>query len=245
VRRLGKLSASELRIPRDDTHELHTKAPFRRRDFAAKAGIVQRESEKAIAIVMVLVVIGVPSLVVISRLVPSLRHGALITYRGILPVVAMGLLLTFAVRGSRLARRSGLVCPACGIDLTSVYKHGRFQYLVQDLVLETGKCPGCKKQLLDPAEVGPVSRDLSRAGNALYIGIFAVMIAGIIAMVYFGGRQVQANAWARCRRLYARAYTASDSVVIDSTRLDRGDSVGCEYFRRTHVPEPAPPSSFP
>jgi hypothetical protein len=104
----------------------------------------------------------------------------------------------------------------------------------QDRVLETGKCPGCTAQLLDPSEVGSVSQTLTLAEHAQYIGLIAVLVAGIIVMTYFGHAQVQANAWNRCRRLYARAYTASDSVVIDSTRLDRGDRVTCDYFRRTH-----------
>ena len=231
-RRLG-LSAAESAIPRHHARHLRTNAPFRRADFAAKAEIVRKKSVKGIAIAMVILLAWYPSLVAISRLLPTLPHGALIAYQAILFVVAMGSVLVSARRESRLARRSGLICPACGMELTGTYRHGRFQKLVQDRVLETGKCPGCKKQLLDPAEVGSVSQTLTLAEH----GVIAVLVAALIVMLYFGRAQVRTNASNHCHRLYARAYSASDSVVIDSTRLASGDRVDCEYFGRLYNPE--------
>jgi hypothetical protein len=236
ARRLARLSASESKIRRGDTRELRTKAPFRRGDFAAKAEIVRRERVKGTAIAMVILVAWYPSLVAISRLVPTLPRGWLIAYQGILFVAAMGSYLAFTARGSRLTRRSGLICPACGMELVGIHGQGRSQELIQDRVLETGKCPECKKQLLDPAEVGPESQaPLTLAEHALYLGICAALLAGIIAMLYDGTRTVDANAWTRCRRLYDRAYTAPDSIVIDST-VARGSRITCGDQRRSNTP---------
>ena len=244
ARRIARLDAAEFNIPRHDTPNLRTNAPFRRADFAAKAEIVRKGTVMGTAISMVVLLAWYPSLVAISRLLPTLPHGALIAYQVILFVVAMGSLFVSAARGSRLARRSGLICPACGIELVGTSGRRRFQKQVEDRVLETGKCPGCGAQLLDPSEVGSVSETLTPAEHAQYIGLIAVLVAGIIVMTYLGHAQVKANAWNRCRRLYARAYSASDSVVIDSTRLDRGYRregariikvrATCDYFRRTH-----------
>jgi hypothetical protein len=228
--RRRRLSAAESEVPRGDARELRTKAPFRRADFAAKAEIVRKEGAKGTLIAMVILLAWYPSLVAISRLVPTLPRASLIAYQAILFVAAMGSLLAFTARGSRLARRSGLICPACGDELTGTYGRGRFQKGVQERVLETGKCPWCRAQLLDPSEVESVSQTLTLAER----GVIAVLVAGLIVMLYFARAQVRTNASNRCRRLYARAYTASDSVVIDSTRLARRDSVNCEYFRLQH-----------
>ena len=235
TRRLARLSASESKIRRDDTREIRTNAPFRRRDFAAKAEIVRKETVKGTAIMMVILVAWGPSLVAISRLVPTLPRGSLIAYQAILFVAAMGSYLAFTARGSRLARSSGLICPACGMELAGVRQRGRRSAdLVQDRVLETGKCPGCRAQLLDPSEVGSGSQTLTRGEHAKYIGIIAAMVTAIIVMLYFAPGPTYARYRSRCRDLYAHAYTDSDSVVVDSTRLDRRDRVTCRYFRRSN-----------
>ena len=233
ARRLAKLAAAEARIPRHYTRVIHTKAPFRRHDFAAKADIVRREVVKGIAIALAVVFAWPLSLIAISHFLPSLPRGSLIAYQGILFVAAMGSLLALTASGSRLARRSGLVCPACGMELAGIARQGRLKFWLQDQVLETGKCPGCGKQLLDPAEVGP-SENLGPDDTALWIGMCVVGVAGIIAMLYFGTRQVDAKVWARCRRLYGRAYTASDSVVIDSTPVARKGLYTCGDLRRSN-----------
>jgi hypothetical protein len=230
--RRRRLSAGESKIPRRDPRELHTKAPFRRADFIAKAEIVRKEGAKGALIAVVILFAWYPSLVAISRLIPTLPRASLIAYQAILFVVAMGSVVVFTRRESRLARRSGLICPACGDELTGTYRGGRFQKLVQDRVIETGKCPGCRAQLLDPSEVGSVSQTLTL--TLAERGVLAVLVAGLIVMLYFGRAQVRTNASNHCRRLYAGAYTASDSVVIDSTRRARGDKVNCEYFRLQH-----------
>jgi hypothetical protein len=197
---------------------------------------------KGTAIAMVILLLWGPSLFAITRLVPTVPRASLIAYQAILFVAAMASLFVFTERGSRLARRSGLVCPGCGMELAGTIGLRRTKVLIQDRVLETGKCPGCSKQLLDPAEVGPVLADPKPHDTALYVGICVVLVAGIVVMVYLTRAQNQVNATNRCRRLYARAYTASDSVVIDSTRLARGDSVNCEYFRRPHDLKPHAPA---
>jgi hypothetical protein len=230
--RLPRLSATESKVPRDYTREIRTKAPFRRLDFAAKAEIVRKEMVKGTVIVMVILVGFGPSWVAVSRLAPNLPHGAFAAYEAIMFVVAMGSLLGFAVRADLLARRSGLICPSCGLDLAGTYGR-RAQSLIQDHVLETGKCPKCKTQLLDPAEGGPILENLKPNDTALGIGICAAMVVVIVAMVYFTGENVAANEWTRCRRLYDSAYTASDSVAIDSTVAPRNKAT-CEHLRLQH-----------
>ena len=188
ARRLDKLSASESKVPRRATRVIRTNAPLRRRDFAEKADIVRREVVKGIAIALAIAIAWQPSLIAIYQLVPSLPRESLIVYQAMLFVAAMGSLLAFTARGSRLARRSGLVCPACGMVLAGTGRRGRWKYWLQDRVLETGKCPGCSKQLLDPDEVGPVSENLKRDDTALYVVMCVALLAGIIAMVYLGTR---------------------------------------------------------
>jgi hypothetical protein len=227
--RLGPPSAAEPVGRLDDTPVLRTKAPFRRDDFAAKAEIVRKEGAKGTLIAVAILFAWAPSLVAISRFIPTLPRASLIAYQAMLFVVAMGSIVVFTQRESRLGRRSGLICPACGDELTGTYRGGRFQKLVQDRVIETGKCPGCGAQLLDPSEVGSVSQTLTLAEHAQYIGVIAVLLAGLIVSLYFGTAQVRTNVSNHCRPLYAGAYTASDSVVIDSTRLARGDRVNCKY----------------
>jgi hypothetical protein len=233
ARRIARLSAAESKVPRDHTREIRTKAPFRRLDFAAKSKIVRKEMAKGTMIAIVILVGFGPSLVLVSRLAPNLPHGALVGYEAIMVVVALGSLLRFAMRADLLARRSGLICPACGLVLTRTYGPRRAQYPIEDHVFETGKCPVCRAQLLDPAEVGPVVEDLQPNDTALWIGICAAMVVVIVVMVYFTGEQTAVNAWNRCRRLYDGAYTASDSAVVDSTKLARNDRA-CVYFRLQH-----------
>ena len=195
--------------------------------------MVRKERVKGTLIAMVILVAWGPSLFAITRLMPTLPRASLIAYQVILFVLAMGSLFAFAASGSRLARSSGLICPGCGVELAGTYGLGRFQRLIQDRVLETGKCPGCNKQLLDPAEVGPVSEDPKPNDAALYAGVCVVLVAGIIVMMYMTSAQLKANAWNRCRRLYIHAYSASDSVVIDSTVAPRNQST-CGDQRRSH-----------
>jgi hypothetical protein len=232
--RLARLSASESKITRGYTDEVRTNAPFRRRDFAAKAEIVRKETGKGTVIAMAILVVWCPSLVAITRLVPTISRGSLIAYTAILFVAAMASFFVFTARGSRLARLSGLICPGCGMDLTGTSEVDRFRYVIEDRVLETGKCPGCNKQLIDSSEVGPVSQSLTRADKARYMGLVGALVVGIIVMVYYGTAMVDAKAWARCRTLYDGAYNSSDSVAIDSTTLEPRNHTACGYFRRSH-----------
>jgi hypothetical protein len=232
-------SALKSKIRPHATRELHPKAPFRRADFAAKAEIARKESAKGATIALAIIVAGGPLGVVITRLFPHLPRVFFIVFMTIYFAGVVGPYVLFTARGSLLARRSGLICPACGIELEGAAGVRNLAYLIENRVLETGKCPGCRAQLLDPSEVGPVPWTSTRAETARGVGLIAVLLAVLVVMVYFTHKQVTANAWSRCRRLYDRAYTAADSVAIDSTRLDRDDSVGCEYFRRTHDPEPS------
>ena len=225
--RLGRRSTAGLEVQRDEAHTIGTSAPFRRADFAAKAEISRREIAKGLLVGGAILIAAPPALVAISWLVPTLTRGFFRTAMTISVAAAITSLFAFALRASRQTRRSGLICPACGIELVGRGGTRLNEFLLQDRVLETGKCPRCNTQLLDPAEVRPISQTSTRAEHARYIGIIAVLLAGVVALVYFANASISAKRLARCRSLYARAHSASDSVVIDSTHAARGDLVTC------------------
>ena len=50
---------------------------------------------------------------------------------------------------------------------------------IDDYVLETGKCPGCEAQLLDPADVRPIpiAKDDSRTRTIVRVVIIVILAA--------------------------------------------------------------------
>jgi hypothetical protein len=216
-------STPALEIKRDDAPKLRTKAPFSRADFAAKAEISRREMAKGVFIGMGILIAVPPALAAISWLVPTMPRGFFRIVMTISCVVAVAALFVFALRGSRQTRRTGLVCPACGMELVGPGGTRMHPFSLQDRVLETGKCPGCNTQLLDEAEVQPSNEPMTRAEYA----IIAVLVVLLIATVYFARASISANRLARCHDRYARAHSASDSVVVDSTPATRGERVTC------------------
>lgn len=124
---------------------------FRRAELEAKAAEYARGlGRKVYWMVVGPVLVGIPALMAIDEITrkpdepPS--FAGLFILLGIIGVLAAAHL----VMATRLARRLGLVCSAC----QSAFVTGRHRHPI-DVVLETGKCPGCGKQLLDEAEVGP------------------------------------------------------------------------------------------
>jgi hypothetical protein len=213
--------------------KIHIKAPFRRADFAAKAEIPRHEMAKGFVIGFVTLVAAPPALAAMRWLVPTLPHGFFRTAMTIICVVAIVSMFAFVLRGSRLTRRSGLVCPACGAELVGPAGTRLHPRSVQNQVLETGKCPACGAQLLDPTEVKPISRTSTRAEQAWMTVVLVVLVAGLVPYIYFAKKSIDANRLARCHNRYARAHSASDSIVVDSTRPVRDYAVTCGELLRT------------
>ncbi len=210
-----------------------TKAPFTRRDFIEKAEPVRREITKGLVIAVVVLIAAPFALDAISRLVPALPRGFFAVGLTILCSVGLGAMFAFAIRGSRMMRRSGLICPACDMELVGTDRKLPSR---QDRILETGKCPGCKVRLLDASDVGSESERLTRAENIRYGVLIAVLVLGFVPYVNYVTKSMDAGRLATCTRLYARARTASDSVVIDSTQRGRRYPYTCGAVRDRDVP---------
>lgn len=105
-------------------------------------------------------------------------------------------------------RRIGLVCNACGAELVGAM--GVAGAWIQDRVFETGKCPRCGAQLLDPEEVGPESRTFTYADNARALGLIAALLAA----------------------LGAAAHNPVDSGAVDVKPLNERGTVTCGDLRR-------------
>jgi hypothetical protein len=209
-----------------------TKAPFRRSEFAAKAEPPRREMAKGFVIALVTAIAAPPTLAILHWLVPTLPHGFARTALTTLLVAAIALMFAFVFRGSRLTRRNGLICPACGMELVGTDGTRLHKWSRQDRVLETGKCPGCGKQLLDPAEVRLISRTSTRAEQAWMPVVFGVLLVGLVFYIYFAKKSIDASHLTRCHNRYARAHSASDSAVVDSTRPASDYNATCGELRR-------------
>jgi hypothetical protein len=159
---------------RDDVHGSGTAAQFRRDDFAAKAELVNKQKMKGA--VPIFFFGGVAA---IYALQSTLSREASIFALGILVAVAVGWNQVFVRRARRLARSSGLKCHACQMEL--VGQTGGVW--IDDYVLETGKCPGCEAQLLDPADVQPIS--IPKDNSRTRIIVRVVVIATLVALLYY------------------------------------------------------------
>ena len=206
-------------------------APFRRADFTVKAEAVRRVMVKGFGIGLAIFLVAFPALLAVVALAPSLLPGSATTA---VQMVLLGVVvvagLTFAIRGSRQMRRIGLLCPGCRGELVGTVGDGAW---IQDLVLETGKCPTCQMQLLDPGEVGPVPQTLSRGDHVRAIALIAALLAGIAATVYLGNAAVRARRSANCNRRYAAALNAADSTVVDARVLGKRATLTCGEMRRS------------
>jgi hypothetical protein len=159
---------------RDEAHGSGTTAQFRRDDFAAKAEIINKQKMRGA--IPVLFFGGVAA---IYALQSTLSREASIVALAIVVAVAVGWNQLFLRRARRLARSSGLKCHACGMEL--VGQTGRVW--IDDYVLETGKCPGCEAQLLDPSDVRPIPDP--KDGSRTRIIVRVVVIAMLVALLYY------------------------------------------------------------
>ncbi len=172
-----------------------------------------------------------PASLALVALAPSLLPRSFATtVQMILLAVVIVLGLAYAYRGSRQGRRMGLLCPGCGGELVGTMGDGPW---IQDLVLETGKCPTCHIQLLDPGEVGPVPRTLSRGDHVRGVAWIAALLGGIAATAYFGNAAIRGRRSVNCNRRYAAAQNAADSAVVDARVLGTRATVTCGEMRRS------------
>jgi hypothetical protein len=229
-RRSTRSSPPALEIPRRDTRDIPSTSPFRRSDFAAQAEIVRREMVKGFGIGMAIFLIGFPALLAVNWLAPTSLRGSFGAVAFVLCAAGVAAMLLFAIRGSRMMRRIGLVCPACGAELVGTM--GVAGAWIQDRVFETGKCPRCRAQLLDPTEVGPEPRTLTRADHARVLGLIAALLTALGAITYFGNASVAARRSASCNRRYAAAHSSVDSGAVDVRRLNERGTVTCGDLRR-------------
>jgi len=159
---------------RDEVHGSGSPAQFRRDDFAAKAEIINKQKMRG----------AVPffffgGVAVIYALQSTLSREASIVALAIVVAVAVGWNQLFVRRAKRLARSSGLRCHACQMELV-----GQTSGLwIDDHVLETGKCPGCEAQLLDPADVRPIS--IPKDNSRTRIIVRVVVIALLVGLLYY------------------------------------------------------------
>lgn len=205
-------------------------APFRREDFAARAEAARREMGKGFFAAMAIFLFGFPALFAASWLAPE-TVGPI--FQPLMYVILGGSIagmFALAARADRIARRSGLVCPACGRGLVG---QGRSDSLIHERVLETGKCPKCGAQLLDPAEVAPVDRRMTGADHARALVIIATLLTALGATSYFGNRAINARRVMACNRRYAAAQSAADSVVVDARTLNKKGTLTCGDLRRS------------
>ena len=97
------------------------------------------------------VLVGIPTLIAIDLVARKPEQAP--SFAGLF--ILLGIIgvsgVAYLVMATRLARRLGLVCSACQL----AFALSRGNHHLVDLVLETGKCPRCGKQLLNESEVRP------------------------------------------------------------------------------------------
>ena len=159
---------------RDEVHGSGTTAQFRRDDFAAKAEIVNKQRMKGA--VPVFFFGGVAA---IYALQSTLSREARIVALAIVIAVAVGWNQVAVRSARRLVRSSGLKCHACQMELVGQTSG----VWIDDYVLETGKCPGCEAQPLDPADVRPTQSPKDSARTRTIVRV--VVIAMLVALLYY------------------------------------------------------------
>ena len=225
ARAFGSAESSAPFVPRGP---LTTTPRFRRGPFADEAERVRRGMAKGMGIAVVLFIVGMPALFAINAWQHGLPNRV---FEAAILVICFGsvvLMIVSAQRGSRRMREFGLICPNCKGELVGTIQNGAW---IQDRVLETGQCPRCHTQLLDPAEVGPVPSKLTLGGHLQAIGIIAFLTLGLAGTVYFGNASIRAKRLAYCNRHYGNAHTAADSATVDSLRPSRKAIVTCGDLR--------------
>jgi hypothetical protein len=171
----GRLLASDLPAP---------PGGFRRADFEAIVAEHNRLLSRRnwmLPLMLGPIFIGLPAWLAIDKAASKISEPpnflGLVVLLGISAVSAAA----YLVMATRLARRVGLTCSACGFAFVTGRRHGPHSV---DEVLQTGKCPGCRKQLLNEVEVGPRHDPReSRYAPLWFIGSVLV-IAGVCVASY-------------------------------------------------------------
>jgi hypothetical protein len=153
---------------------------FRRADFEARAEELNRvlaRSNWMLPLVLAPILVGLPALMAID----SLRTDEPPSFVGLF--ILMGIsgvaAAAYLARATRAARRLGLLCSACRLVFATRKRHG--PHFI-DVVLETGKCPGCGKQLLNEVEVGPRHNPReNRYAPLWFIGTLLVIAGACVA----------------------------------------------------------------
>ncbi len=152
-------SAPQLkRDPLGGSLNSHLAAPpggFRRADFEA----IVKEHDRILArrywmlpVMLGPIFIGLPAWLAIVKAASKTSEPP--NFLGLVVLLGISAVSSAAylVMATRLARRVGLTCSACGFAFITGRRHGPHSVVE---VLQTGKCPGCGKQLLNEVEVGP------------------------------------------------------------------------------------------
>ena len=205
-------------------------AGFRRSEFEASADLVRRESAKGLWVMGGVIVLGFPALYAISWLVPMLSPWGFGAAVLALLAVGIGSIFAFNSRASRLMRGLGLLCPVCKLELVGARR--RNEPDAAKRVLESGTCPGCATQLLDPAEVRPVPRASLRALLLPVLGVVALLTAGLVVSAYLGSGGLTATRVQVCTQRYAGARSAADSSTVDAVRPTGRSTVSCGELQR-------------
>ena len=120
--------------------------PFRAADFAARAAVARRRMRRGLR----------PLVIVALGLLPATFLAWAIAGTQLAPLVLMfivvfsGVAFFLGIRDERRMRADGVVCPSCGVGLVGTK---RFGGRVDLEVMQTGRCPQCRTQLIPPDEV--------------------------------------------------------------------------------------------
>ena len=176
---------------------------------------------------LLVVGVGLPLWWAVAAYFPGIGRRALVTAMEVFLGAAIAAMFWSAARYDRAVKRLGLRCPTCGAALVG---GERGQLPAEDYILETGHCRGCRRQILDPAEVGPP--EPAPRGSALRGGaVFVVLLLGLAGTLYFGRRALDRGAAAVCRGRYAAARTAADTARVDASTVGRKEPRLCGPLR--------------
>ena len=202
---------------------------YHRADFLARCA----QARRSIGVWSLLVVgIVLPVWWAVAAYFPRIGRQAMVTAMEVFLGTAIALMFWSAARYDRAVKRLGLRCPTCGAELIG---GARGERSAEDYILETGHCKGCRRQILDPAEVGPP--EPAPRGTALRGGaVIVVLLLGLAGTLYFSRRALDRRAAAVCRGRYAAARTAADTASVDTATVGRREPRLCGPLRAKGLP---------
>ena len=202
---------------------------YHRADFLARCA----QARRSIGVWSLLVVgIVLPVWWAVAAYFPGIGRQAMVTAMEVFLGTAIALMFWSAARYDRAVKRLGLRCPTCGAELIG---GARGERSAEDYILETGHCKGCRRQILDPAEVGPT--EPAPRGSALRGGaVIVVLVMGLAGSVYFSRRALDRRTADVCRGRYAAARTAADTARVDTSTVGRKHPRPCGPFRAKGAP---------